>query len=171
MKILGIDPSISSTGFCILEDGKINSTWRLPTAASLRLEHRLGLLYQEVDKAITKTKPDYIVIEDIAHGASRSVLKTVGANIQARMATYHNDMVCFTIPPTSLKKAFTGNGRASKKDMINQALTNYGQKFQNDIADAVALSSILYRYVKHKGGLGISQEEFSKYYRGAPLND
>lgn len=47
--------------------------------------------------------------------------------------------------PTSIKKAFTGSGKAKKTDMIAQVRERYGLDLkpkQHDIADAIALLSV-----------------------------
>lgn len=55
----------------------------------------------------------------------------------------------FIFPPTTVKKRFTGNGRAKKEDMISKFQTIFKDNFDytgkiDDIVDSYALSTLIY---------------------------
>jgi len=66
MLILALDISSVGTGFCFIEDGKINGIYGV-IAPDKKLNLGAKLLYfeQEIKKLIIQYKPDDIIVEDI----------------------------------------------------------------------------------------------------------
>ena len=69
MIILGVDPSLSNTGYGILEsvESKLKPIEGgvIKTRSSDPLSLRLSIISQEFDKIIEKFLPDHIAVEDL----------------------------------------------------------------------------------------------------------
>lgn len=143
--IIGIDPSMNSTGICINKNGKY--TFKLLATKPTKkfraaLENTQGIDLYIVEKEPTiegqdtttkninhiltyiKTilaayKPDYVMIEAPAFSASGRTSDLSGLNYAIRLECLNRDIPCHPIFPTSVKKGAIGNGRATK-DMIVQ---------------------------------------------------
>lgn len=94
---------------------------------------------------VEKIRPNLIVIEDVAMGAtfSRSLIDLTGLNYWVRALLTKNNIKFITVPPTKWKKELIGNGQATK-DLIIDAWkkitkNNISIKKVDDIADAYFL--------------------------------
>lgn len=147
MTVIGIDPSMNSTGICINKDGiyKYVLLSTRPTKKMLSAVEGLeNLRIVQVDKepsasgvegAINQTiniahilkyveffldmnKPKYVVIEAPAFNASGRVADLAGLNHAIRLACLQRNIKFYPLPPTTVKAATVGNGQATKEMMI-----------------------------------------------------
>lgn len=143
--IMGIDPSMRSTGICI-NDGS-NFIYHLivshATKKVLACDHpRLSIYKYEpvqvsdknsIQKETAKTdnvravvdyiktllavyRPDMVIMEAVAYAASGRIDELAGLNYCIRLAC--KDIPVYVVPPTTNKLQFTGNGQATKEMMI-----------------------------------------------------
>lgn len=157
--ILGIDPSLSGTGYCILdcknkkkypklvETGVVrgrNKTWRDETT-----QVKLSLIQSKIKEIISKYRPLYknIFIErgfTRFNNDTQAIFKARGA-IEAELVEYN----IVEISPREVKKIITGRGDASKEEVkttLTQMLGVDESVFITDDASdatAVALSGYL----------------------------
>lgn len=149
MRILGIDPALSITGYgvidfnrnkiVLLEAGIIQTTVKDPVA------ERLLKIYQGVESIITDTKPQVMVLEKLfAHyhhpvtayllGQARGVICLVSAEAKIPLVEY---------AATRIKKAIVGQGLASKYQVQRMVVSMLGLKElpkYTDVTDALALA-------------------------------
>lgn len=147
MTVIGIDPSMNSTGICICKDGiyKYVLLSTKPTKKMLSAAEGLkNLRIVQVDKepsapgvegAINQTiniahilkyveffldmnKPKYVIIEAPAFNASGRVADLAGLNHAIRLACLQRNIKFYPLPPTTVKAATVGNGQATKEMMI-----------------------------------------------------
>ena len=85
-------------------------------------------------------KIDMMVIEAVAgFSFGATAYRVYGLHYVAHLVAFDNQIARRTVPPSTLKKFTTGNGRAKKKDMI-AAVQAWGFNPQDDNeADALAL--------------------------------
>jgi len=149
MRILGIDPALSITGYgvidftrnkiLLLEAGVIKTSVKDPLAV------RLKDIYQGVNSLILDAKPEVMVLEKIfAHyhhpatsyllGHARGVICLTSAEANIPLIEY---------AATRVKKAIVGQGQASKiqvQRMVMSVLSLKEVPKYTDVTDALALA-------------------------------
>ena len=155
MKILGIDPALTITGyglvvaesnrFSLVEAGII--TTKSEDSISMRLEK----IFKALTKLIVDTKPDCLVLEKIySHYRHPTTSYILG---QARgvicLAAALNNIPLIEYAATRVKKAVVGKGLASKlqvQRMVAAVLGLENIPRYNDVTDALALA-IAHSYI------------------------
>ena len=147
MRLIGLDPSLSSTGWGIIEvennrlryvaDGYIK------TDTKSSISQRLAEIHTQLSLVIDLYKPDEAAIEQIFLNANpASTIKLGMARGVVILAPALYNIPVFEYEPTKVKKAVVGVGRAEKSQveaMIKILLP--GCKPQNnDSADALAIA-------------------------------
>ena len=147
MRVLGIDPGLQITGYGLVEvqgarvgvaeAGVVRSDEETP------LEERLRQIHRAVSNIIRELRPDVIAVEElyshyrhpttaILMGHARGVMFLAAAEAGVAVTSYS---------ATRIKKALTGNGRASKEQvqrMIQSTLRLAEMPQPPDVADALA---------------------------------
>lgn len=145
--IIGIDPSMNSTGICINDGGvyKYILLSTKPTKKMLRAVDELKNLRiipiqkepneRGVQGAINQTKnisyiidkistlltiyrPHHVTLEAPAFNATGRIADLSGLNHAIRLECLKRDIPFFPLTPTSVKMQTTGNGAATKEMMI-----------------------------------------------------
>lgn len=124
---MGIDQSLTCTGVTVLKtdsEGNVEillteaistSKTNLPPMADTI--HRAKEIASKLDAIQVKYRPDYVAIESLSFGSAGNATRNLAilfGIICVAMGIDNPNLV----PPTTLKKFATGNGRASKKDML-----------------------------------------------------
>lgn len=147
VKILGLDPSLSSTGWGVIETE--NNRLRyiadgfIPTDPKLPIEQRLDCLYRAICRVIETYKPDEASIEVIFLNSNpNSTIKLSMARGVVVLAPGTYNIPLYEYEPNKVKKATVGVGRAAKdqvETMVKILLP--GCKPQNnDSSDALAIA-------------------------------
>ena len=148
MIILGIDPGVATVGFGIISEiGGIQKPCRfgvITTPAGMRLALRLRQIHTDVSELITTFKPDAIAVEELFFNTN---LKTAIAVAHGRSAVIlageELGVPMFEYTPLQIKKAVTGYGHATKKqvmDMVRRLLSMEETPKPDDAADALAIA-------------------------------
>lgn len=146
MRVLGIDPSIQSTGFGIIEYS--NNTYTVINCGVIKpsrrklFHHKINEIKSRLDDLIAEFEPDEVAIENPFYAQNIKTAITLG---QVRGATLvavasHNCSL-FEYSPLEIKKAVTGYGQADKNQvrMMVQTLLNFkDKKLETDASDALA---------------------------------
>lgn len=146
MRVLGIDPSIQSTGFGIIEFS--NDTYSVLSHGVIRpsrrhlFHHRINEIRSRLEEIIKEFKPDEVAIENPFYAQN---IKTAIALGQVRGATLvalavHNCSL-YEYSPLEIKKAVTGFGQADKaqvRTMVRTLLNVKDEKLETDASDALA---------------------------------
>lgn len=147
MRILGLDPSLSSTGWGVIEvvnnrlhyvaDGFI----RTDTKADL--PSRLAMIHKTLSEVIEYYKPDEAAIEQVFLNENpMSTIKLGMARGVVILAPALFDIPVTEYEPTKVKKALVGVGRAEKSQvetMVKILLPGCKPK-NNDSSDALAMA-------------------------------
>lgn len=155
--VMGLDLSLRGTGVVVVRGSKVLYSARLPTEAlpssgtlasqisGLRPngsfrgtdEECIEYVKKKIRKIFKKYEPDLTVLENYAfskHSRSLSVLHEVGGVVKNMLHRLEAPWCVAT--PTEVKSHATGNGGASKADMLIAA-KHAGHDFRNsDEADA-----------------------------------
>lgn len=148
MRILGIDPSLSCTGYGLVEQAEtvlsLIEGGVVRTSQSASLEVRLTLIAEGMRAVIKELEPEVVVVEAlysqyrhpetaILMGHARGVILLAAAERGLEVVSY---------PASLVKRSLTGNGRASKEQvaqMVSRALGLAEPPQPNDVTDAIAL--------------------------------
>lgn len=149
MKILGIDPALTITGYGVIEarNNSLNliEAGIIATSSKEKLPKRLDKIYRAITKLITDTRPDCLVLEKLyAHYRHPTTAFILG---QARgvicLACETKNIPLIEYAATRVKKAIVGKGLASKfqvQRMVASALKLDTPPKYTDVTDALALA-------------------------------
>lgn len=133
MKIMGIDPSISCSGWVLIEDGKLKKYGTIRTSTDDN--KRFLYIFNEFDKLIKKLNPDEIHVETPYIGLNAQTglnLAYVRGGLIILCERLNVPMV--SLAPQEIKKAITGSGRATKEEVFNVLCDKFkGDKVFNKI--------------------------------------
>ena len=149
MRILGIDPALTVTGYGVV-DSKNNKIFVveagvIKTSVKDLLPIRLNSIYQGIINLISDTKPDVVVLEKLyVHSHHPTTAYILG---QARgvicLACAVKNIALVEYSATRIKKAIAGAGHASKYQMQRMVADLLGldslPKY-TDVTDALALA-------------------------------
>ena len=147
MRILGLDPSLSSTGWGIVEaeGNRISyvADGFIPTDSSLDITTRLDMIYRELCKVIETYKPEESSIEQIFLNTNpQSTIKLGMARGVVILAPATFGIPLEEYEPNKVKKALVGAGKAQKNQvetMVKMLLPGCKPK-NNDSSDALAMA-------------------------------
>ena len=147
MRILGLDPSISSTGWGVIDVNGNRLSYVadgfIPTSSKLPLSHRLHTIYQELQYIIELYKPDEASIEItfLNNNPETSLKLSMARGVVFLLPSLYN-IPLFEYEPNKIKKALTGVGKADKtqvETMVKILLPGCQPK-NNDSSDALAIA-------------------------------
>lgn len=150
MRVLGIDPGTRHLGFGIVE-------WRVDTQradyvtcgvidlpAAAPMPKRLKQLQEELIQVLDKYSPDLVGMEDLFFGINvQSAIRIGEARAVVMLTLAQYELPLIEIPPASVKKAVTGQGRAGKEQvqkMVTLLLELNRPPSSPDAADALAVA-------------------------------
>ena len=155
--ILGIDPGLNITGYGVLEVNekvlKLLDAGTIRTKASNPLTPRLTELFQGLVEIIDKYSPSVMGMEKIySHYKHPATAIIMGhARGVLCLAAGLKGIRVESLPATRVKKAVTGNGRASKHQVNGMVCRIFGIKEELkplDVSDAIAVAVALYEEEK-----------------------
>jgi crossover junction endodeoxyribonuclease RuvC len=148
VKVLGIDPGTAACGYGIVHryDGRLRAVafgaWSTP--AQERAELRLRSIYERVEELLERHRPDAVALEESFVGADARIALSVG---QARgavlVACARGGLECAEYPPSAVKQAVCGYGRAGKEQvqrMVAAILGLSAPPRPHHAADALAVA-------------------------------
>ena len=162
MIIMGIDPGFAIVGVGIIEykgnKFRVLDYFAVTTKAGLAMELRLKSIYDEIDEAIKKYKPDCMAIEELFFNNNAKTALQVG---QARgvilLAAVNNALPISEYTPLQVKQSVVGYGRAAKgqiQQMTKAMLALNEIPKPDDVADALAIA-ICHAHSHKMVGLGV----------------
>ena len=155
MRILGIDPALSITGYGVIDVKKntisLVEAGIVTTSSKEELPKRLDKIYQAIKKLISDFGPDVLVLEKLyvhyRHPTTAYLLGQARGVILLACATQNLPLVEYAA--TRVKKAIVGQGLASKgqvQRMIAGFLNLTEIPRSTDVTDALALA-IAHSYI------------------------
>lgn len=182
--VMGIDPSLSSSGICLLSQrGTVIHATSL--THSLEDPERLRYIHDSLISLMTSYSPTHIVYERqvpqmrYAYSSGSIIpLAELAGILKLAILRYKStasDLNVYRIPPEDIKKYATGNSKAEKEDMIravpqrsiNKINSIVLQDSVNDVADAYHAARMILDLSKSEDGrVTCHEKEFllSQYY-------
>lgn len=147
MRILGLDPSLSSTGWGIIEVNANRLQYVadgfIPTSPKMPIEERLDIIFNTLSEVIENYQPVEAAIEKtFLNSNPETSLKLSMARGVVILAAGHYHLPLFEFDPTKVKKALVGVGHADKNQvetMVKILLPGCKPK-NNDASDALAMA-------------------------------
>jgi len=147
MRILGLDPSISSTGWGVIDVNGNRLSYVadgfIETSSKQSLSTRLQTIYTELKKVIELYKPDEASIEItfLNTNPETSLKLSMARGVVFLMPALYN-IPLFEYEPNKIKKALTGVGKADKNQVetMVKILLPGCQPKNNDASDALAIA-------------------------------
>lgn len=151
--ILGIDSSLRCPAFAVVKvtDGKaeVIEVSHITTSSKKSTGYRLFQIYNHFIDILERYDFDEVVIEKGFNKfavATQQIQRTVGVILFAQYMIYRNEVEdIHEIAPTSVKKAITGKGKASKQELADGLIQFVGDvKYKtDDESDAVGVALAL----------------------------
>ena len=147
MIVLGVDTSLRSTGYGILETE--GSRMRCVTCGNIRNGPKLSLtaclraIQVKVAELIATYRPDEMAIESVIYGKNAGTMLVLGeARGAVLTAAAAVELPVYEYEPRRMKKAICGNGLAEKEQIqrMVKTLLSLRELPQNDAADALGLA-------------------------------
>ncbi|MFH2012487.1 MAG: crossover junction endodeoxyribonuclease RuvC [Pseudomonadota bacterium] len=147
MRILGVDPGNSITGYGIIEElrGSLIHVHNGCISSSLNssFPYCLKKIYTDLEKVISDYSPDVMVIENLFfHKNVKTALKLGHARGVAILTALNAGLDVYEYSPMEIKQAVVGYGRATKNQiqtMVKQLL-NLPETVPFDPSDALAVA-------------------------------
>ena len=150
MRILGLDPGLTYTGWAVISvnyDRSVKWTCealgRIHTKPQENLGVRLAMLHRKVLEICTEWKPTVAAIEQIfVNNNPASALKLGLARGVVFMTPAHYGITVAEYSANTIKKCITGNGHANKEQvfqMIQRLLSVSPEHYDSSDALAVAM--------------------------------
>lgn len=156
MRVMGIDPGSTITGYGVVEArGQqlchvASGAIRLPRT---EIGTRLGMIFDGIREAIDETRPDAIAVEKVflARNA-RSALVLGQARGAALVACGRNGGAVHEYSALEIKQAVVGRGRAEKTQVQHmvRVLLGLRETPQADAADALACAICHINYARSR---------------------
>lgn len=147
MKILGLDPSLSSTGFGVVEN--VAGRVRLVSSGCIEtkrgaLSDRLRFIFEDLSRLLSVEAPEEVALEEGFYGKNVKVALSLGqARGVALLACTLAGVPVFEYSPREVKQAVVGRGAATKEQvnyMITALLKLKVSPQPLDVSDALAVA-------------------------------
>ncbi len=146
MRVLGIDPSVQSTGFGVIEYSdnsySVLEYGEIKTSRQLLFLHKINMIRNRIEEIICKHEPEEVAIENPFYAQNIKTAITLGQVRGAILvAVASQNCPLHEYSALEIKKAVTGYGRADKEQvitMIKILLDMQEEKLGSDAADALA---------------------------------
>lgn len=153
MRILGLDPSLSSTGWGIIETENNRVRYVadgfIPTDTKMPIADRLRLINQILREVVETYHPDEAAIEQVFLNSNAvSTIKLGMARGVVMMTPAQFGISVTEYEPNKVKKAVVGVGKAEKSQvetMVKVLLPGCKPK-NNDSSDALAIALCHFQY-------------------------
>ena len=147
MVILGVDTSLRSTGYGVLETQgsrmRACAYGRIPNAAQLPVSECLRNIYLKIASLIAEFDPDVLSVEKVIYGKNANTMMVLGeARGAVIVAAANAGKPIYEYEPRRVKMSVCGNGMAEKEQVqrMVKTLLALHELPQNDAADALAMA-------------------------------
>ena len=150
MRILALDQALVTTGWAVIEDGKLVDHGTFSTNTSHSLGDRLKYIWEKVDFLFHNYNADYIAFEDIQNQHNNDTFKRL-AYVQATICLWcaWNSRDYSILAPSHWRKVLGGGfGRKrqeQKEAAIKYVKDNCGESVSSDEADAICIGLAYYK--------------------------
>lgn len=154
MIYLGLDLSLTATGYCVLHSSFETGVIKTKKKGLVRLDY----IRSKITECVGNCKPRMVVLEGYSFGSRVGQAFSIGElGGVVKRALWKMDQDVMIVPPTCLKKFVSGKGNTSKDIILMKVLKKYGVEFtDNNECDAFALAQMGRAFVE---GTNIQYEQ------------
>ncbi len=145
MRVLGVDPSLRSTGYAVLEGDrksqKVLEYGLIKTSKEDSLEHSLARIAGSIESIVKEHSPDCLAIENIFTARNSRVALQLGhVRGVVILVCQRRGLDIYPYAATRMKETVAGYGRASKEQVQHMVVRSLGlvEIPPQDAADALA---------------------------------
>ena len=149
-RVLGIDPGTRIAGYAVVDfdrrgESSVVDAGVLRLSETRTLSWRLRQLFDDVNELIGEHRPSHVALEAVFSHAQfvTSAITLAHARGVVLLAAEMRGIPLAELPPAEVKKAVTGNGRATKVQMQRAVTLQCGLAATPepaDVADAIAIA-------------------------------
>ncbi len=147
MKILGLDPSLRSTGYGLIETNGPQMTVRaygtIKNPANLLPSRCLVRIHDTLADVIRQHRPDVLAVEGLIYVQNTKIALTLGQvrGVAIAVAAAHG-LEIYEYAPRKVKQAVTGQGAAGKNQVAQMVKAQLGltELPPDDAGDALAIA-------------------------------
>ena len=147
MRIFGIDPGSTVTGFGVIEKrrGRLHYVYAgcIKTNSKQPIGDRLKAIHEGLSQALTLYAPNEVAIESIfRYKSSESALRLGQARGVALLAAAQTGYIAHEYNPMTIKRTVGAHGKADKKAVAKMVEMLLGTKVEGpaDMTDALAIA-------------------------------
>jgi Holliday junction resolvasome RuvABC endonuclease subunit len=165
---LGLDISLTSTGYNIVSGGKTVLEGSIKTSKDEPWEDRISRIYETIDRLIDDYNPEVVFIENYSFGSTfgREVLGEIHGVVM--LLLLKRNVPFFKVPPTMVKLFGCGKGQTppvpegrakstwGKTWVVEEVNKNFDKAYRladNDICDAFVIALLAELFYKAKNQL------------------
>ena len=156
MKIIGLDLSLTGTGWFVIDPnntqfGELKTTPKMFPNIIERVEYIANFIVKKIKE---HNGVDLVIMEDYFVGQNcQTVIQLAVLGTIVRYILLENDIGFLAVMPTQIKKFETGSGNAHKDNMLKSVYKNHGFDIEsNNTADACATAYLGKAYLEFIGG-------------------
>ena len=161
-KIIGLDLSLSSTGWFVIDQdiqyGQLKTNPKKFSNPIERVEYIADFILEKIK---SHDGVDLVIMQDYFVGQqSQTVIKLAMLGTIVRYKLLQNNIGFLTVMPTQIKKFETGKGNGHKDNILKSVYKKHGHDIQsNNTADACAIAYLGKAYLEYLQG----KKQFAKY--------
>lgn len=144
MRVLGLDTSTSSTGYAVLDNGKLICYGSIKPPAKISVFEKIILIEKEIKEIIKKKKVEYIIIEDLAVTRSANTTKVLAGLLYHLIIEFtKQELLTITVRPSQWRanSGIKGKKREElKQNAINHVREIYNLDVNDDEADSICIA-------------------------------
>lgn len=160
-RYLGIDQSLTSTGWVILQAGIVQNFGTIGSQKDQHVFDRAKSIALQINSICMQNKITHIAMEGLPFNAMSNVTRDLAGlmfTIGTTLIDFTPDEDMFIYPPTMIKKYATGSGKAKKEDMVAALPEGVRADFKlryvpsrglYDVTDAYFIARLLENNVHH----------------------
>lgn len=146
--LIALDESTTCTGYAIFDDSELIEHGVFSFKSKDVLE-RVSFIMEEIEKLISKYKPNNMIIEDVQITMNAATAKSLlGLQFMIEVYAHRNNISCETYRTTKWRKILgLSNSRsldrkAKKQETIDYVKNKYGiEVLKDDESDAIAIGT------------------------------
>lgn len=144
MRILGLDTSTTSTGYAVIDNGKILCYGTIKPPKDYELLDKIIYIEKEVKELLSKKKVEFVVVEELSVMRNGNITKALAGLLYHLLVEFQKRELLVVKPRPSEWRAIC-HIKGKKREELKQSAINYVQQKYNiivndDEADAICIA-------------------------------
>lgn len=153
MKVIGIDPGLTATGYSIIDNEKCICVGTIRPKKN-DTDNKVLEICKRIKQLIKENRPDFAALEKVFyHKNVQTLIKSSQLRGAIILTLLENKIKVSEYAPTQVKLTTTGNGRASKiqvRYFVERIMSENTKRKSNHAIDAIAIAYTAIRKTTRK---------------------